>query len=127
MSSQGKLVEALLIFCNQGTLLCDEIDMLLHPLRSELNFPIGAKFDLDVAPLRWHFPMFLLTVLLCADGFASGRSGRRGGVVDEAEMKKNVPLAAESSRLRDAILKLVTVLERGYATKALQQVCSCSR
>lgn len=98
--------------------------MLLHPLRSELNFPIGAKFDLDVAPLRWHFPMFLLTVLLCADRFASGRGGGRGGVVDDDEMKKSVPLAAESSRLRDAIVKLVTVLERGYAAKALQQVHS---
>lgn len=26
-----------------GTLLLDEVDMLLHPLRSELNFPIGAR------------------------------------------------------------------------------------
>ncbi len=29
----------------QGVLLLDEVDMLLHPLRSELNFPIGALFS----------------------------------------------------------------------------------
>ena len=31
----------------EGVLLLDEVDMVLHPLKSELNFPIGEKFDLD--------------------------------------------------------------------------------
>jgi hypothetical protein len=34
----------------------DEVDVLLHPLRSELNFPIGHKFPIDLAPFRWSNP-----------------------------------------------------------------------
>ena len=33
----------------------DEVDLILHPLRSELNFPIGDKLDLDFNPLRFIF------------------------------------------------------------------------
>ena len=32
----------------KGVLLMDEVDLLLHPLKSELNFPIGAKIEIDV-------------------------------------------------------------------------------
>lgn len=31
---------------HQGALLMDEVDLILHPLKSELNFPIGMKHDL---------------------------------------------------------------------------------
>ena len=37
-----------------GVALLDEVDLLLHPLKSELNFPIGAKEILDYAPERWR-------------------------------------------------------------------------
>jgi hypothetical protein len=32
----------------RGVLLMDEVDLLLHPLKSELNFPIGDKIEIDV-------------------------------------------------------------------------------
>jgi hypothetical protein len=37
---------------NEGVLLMDEVDLLLHPLKSELNWPLGAKeaLDLTIAP-----------------------------------------------------------------------------
>ena len=37
---------------NEGVLLLDEVDMLLHPLKSELNWPLGVKdaLDLTIAP-----------------------------------------------------------------------------
>lgn len=37
----------------KGVLIMDEVDLILHPLKSELNFPVGAKHDLDFNPLRW--------------------------------------------------------------------------
>ena len=40
--------------------------MLLHPLRSELNFPIGAKDPIDLAGYRWDLPLFLLDHVLCS-------------------------------------------------------------
>ena len=38
---------------NAGVCIMDEVDLLLHPLKSELNFPIGDKHKLDFSPERW--------------------------------------------------------------------------
>ncbi len=38
----------------KGVLILDEIDLLLHPLKSELNFPCGPKVSLSPAPNRWE-------------------------------------------------------------------------
>eukprot|EP00466_Bigelowiella_natans_P015194 jgi/Bigna1/85176/estExt_fgenesh1_pg.C_20373 len=43
-----------------GVALLDEVDLILHPLKSELNFPIGPKEKLPLGPERWEFPMHLL-------------------------------------------------------------------
>ncbi|CAJ1448614.1 unnamed protein product, partial [Effrenium voratum] len=37
---------------SKGVCMIDEVDMVLHPLRSELNFPIGPKNLIDFAPHR---------------------------------------------------------------------------
>jgi len=50
-----------------GTLILDEIDLLLHPLKSELNFPCGEKVALQPAPNRWAFPSHLLDAFFYAD------------------------------------------------------------
>ena len=34
--------------------LMDEVDLILHPLKSELNFPVGARQNLDFEPMRWQ-------------------------------------------------------------------------
>ena len=39
--------QRLLKMFRDGVLLMDEVDMLLHPLKSELNFPIGKKVEID--------------------------------------------------------------------------------
>jgi hypothetical protein len=44
-------------------LMMDEVDLLLHPLKSELNFPIGEKAPYDLSHPdgeRWGLPIFLL-------------------------------------------------------------------
>ena len=41
----GEFTKVLGLF-RRGVLLLDEVDMILHPLRSELNFPIGDKYVL---------------------------------------------------------------------------------
>ena len=38
-----------------GIALLDEVDLLLHPLKSELNFPVGERDPLDGSPFRWDF------------------------------------------------------------------------
>ena len=38
--------------------------MLLHPLRSELNWPHGERKPIHFAPLRWQLPFHLLDGIL---------------------------------------------------------------
>ena len=33
----------ILMLFREGVLIMDEVDSLLHPLKSELNFPLGTK------------------------------------------------------------------------------------
>lgn len=53
-----------------GALLLDEVDMILHPLKSELNWPLGRKEPLDFTRsragdgLRWQIPFYLLDAVL---------------------------------------------------------------
>ena len=47
------LVEVMSVY-DKSCLIMDEVDLLLHPLKSELNFPIGKKHALDVSPQRWQ-------------------------------------------------------------------------
>ena len=49
----------------QGVMLLDEVDLLLHPLKSELNFPLGEKFDLDGSEdgARWNLVMHIMDAI----------------------------------------------------------------
>lgn len=46
--------------------MLDEVDLLLHPLKSELHWPLGERVPLDFtqsksgAGLRWRLPQWLL-------------------------------------------------------------------
>lgn len=43
-----------------GIGLIDEVDLSLHPLKSELNYPIYEKVPLDLGSLRWELVFFML-------------------------------------------------------------------
>ena len=51
---------------NSGVLILDEVDLILHPLKSELNWPIGQKDPIDFSRsrlgtgLRWEIQWHLL-------------------------------------------------------------------
>lgn len=48
----------------KGIALLDEVDLILHPLKSELNFPIGNSEALPMMPERFELPMHLLDIFL---------------------------------------------------------------
>jgi hypothetical protein len=54
--------------------IMDEVDILLHPLKSELNWPLGHKEPLDFTRsrvengLRWNIPGHLLDAIFNACG-----------------------------------------------------------
>jgi len=55
--------------------IMDEVDILLHPLKSELNWPMGLKDPLDFTitavgnGLRWQIPSHLLDAIFHCCGF----------------------------------------------------------
>lgn len=57
-----------------GVEIMDEVDVILHPLKSELNWPLGAKDPLDFTltrsfkGLRWSIPNHLLDAILSCCG-----------------------------------------------------------
>ncbi len=56
--------------------IMDEVDLILHPLRSELNWPLGRKAPLDFSlasggfgiGIRWNIPAHLLDAIFCCSG-----------------------------------------------------------
>ena len=86
-----------------GIVLLDEVDQLLHPLKSELNFPIGPWMPLHLSPRRWDFPIFLLDAVFFA---ARGKIAVPG-------FKPSAETGSILGQLRDA-------MELGRAKRAMQ-------
>ena len=79
---EAKLCRSVLGILKESIALIDEVDSVLHPLRSELNFPIGAKIPLMLARLpkedqavkldddnaryRWTLPLHLMDGVFAA-------------------------------------------------------------
>lgn len=70
IQKQIKAAPPIFDLLKSGYCLIDEVDVVLHPLKSELNFPIGRKEDLDFSPERWNYPTHLLDALFAASGTA---------------------------------------------------------
>ena len=84
--------------------------MVFHPLRSELNWPLGDKHPLDFAPLRWQLPMVALEAMLAmqaADGSLSTE-----------------PAAGHppNSREADCLHRLSAAVRRGLEQQTMQAV-----
>ena len=74
----------ILMMFNKGVMLLDEVDLILHPLKSELNFPIGEKFDLDGAEEgeRWSLPIHLFDALFYMTTGRVSTFEQRGAALD---------------------------------------------
>lgn len=70
-------IAPILSLWRDGVLLMDEVDVLLHPLRSELNFPIGEKDSIDMSGPRWALPIHLLDLLCSFRSTASSSTSSR--------------------------------------------------
>ena len=79
-----------------GIALIDEVDLVLHPLKSELNFPIGDKHPLDGSPGRWDLPTHLL------EAFFFATTGR-GGAASGSSYSTDATALAILHRLRAAV------------------------
>jgi len=72
VSHQLRLSARVLRLWREGALVLDEVDWLLHPLKAELNWPLGQREPLDFAKsslgagVRWQLPLQLLDGLFLA-------------------------------------------------------------
>jgi hypothetical protein len=92
-----------------GVLLLDEVDLILHPLKSELNWPIGQKDPIDFSRnrlgmgLRWEIQWHLLD---CVFYYT----------------QKKMSVAFKDSREAITILENISnVIQQGVNQKYLQQ------
>eukprot|EP00756_Hemistasia_phaeocysticola_P010308 Hpha_TRINITY_DN15008_c2_g11::TRINITY_DN15008_c2_g11_i2::g.123952::m.123952 len=97
-----ELQKILTLWRSNSLLVMDEVDLLLHPLKSELNFPIGRKHDLPLAPLRWRLPVHLLDLVFGVEigrsAVASRESGKAAGIL--ADMRAAVQLGYQRGALQ---------------------------
>jgi hypothetical protein len=108
---QIEICQQILQLFRKGNLLLDEVDLILHPLKSELNFPVGKKDILDFtrsklygSGLRWEIPFRLINALL----------------MKSMSMKLT---SFENSREAAMILQnLSSVLKRGMELKFIQHI-----
>jgi len=107
LEEDAKELQKLLMLFRNGVCLLDEVDMLLHPLKSELNFPVGQKELIDFNPLRWSLPMHLVDAL-----FYSLRS----------PPKTTGSMWEDSQPAISLLRKIESVLQKGYAEKTMQAV-----
>ena len=92
-----------------GVLLLDEVDLLLHPLKSELNWPLGEKDPIDFSRskkhgigLRWQIQWHLLDAVFFAK-------------------EKRMTVAFRDSREALHILDNITkIIQKGISTQQLQ-------
>ena len=96
------LVEVMHVY-RSSCLIMDEVDLLLHPLKSELNFPIGKKHALDLSPQRWQ------CAIHCCDA------------VFYAERRTMAVNFQQSARAKQVLAELCDVIEAGYEQHTLQR------
>ena len=69
LKRQADICVAIFDVFRESVEIMDEVDVLLHPLKSELNWPLGHKEPLDFTRsrtengLRWNIPSHLLDAL----------------------------------------------------------------
>ncbi len=125
----------------RGVLLMDEVDLLLHPLKSELNFPIGKKVEIDVdvespGAVGFSFAAESNNTMAGSTAKTGAKALPKGlrwdlpiAILDgilEADRRMSQELQSGADLHRDApsvyVSGLVRCFKRGRAEKAIQTI-----
>ena len=112
MVAKSDMADSLVKILNvwqDGILIMDEVDVLLHPLRSELNFPIGHKYPIDLSGYRWDLPIHLCDAIFYAE------TGKLSDSVNVDAFR------AVNIDHMDLLEKLASVVRKGYQVHAIQR------
>ncbi|CUG89319.1 zinc finger protein, putative [Bodo saltans] len=132
-SNMADALVPILDLWRNGVMMMDEVDVLLHPLRSELNFPIGLKYPIDMSGARWNLPMHLLSAVFSTNPIGAEEEGDMAttserqktsllyGVAHLEATYAATELSFVSTTLQSTHQQLQAVIQRGLHTKALQR------
>ena len=87
-------------FLRKSILIMDEVDTVLHPLKSELNFPVGKKLSLELSPMRWNFPLFLIDTFLRSDLYIHSLGQQNRMIAAVEELRSIIDSGAKNSSLQ---------------------------
>ncbi|RNF03803.1 hypothetical protein TraAM80_05547, partial [Trypanosoma rangeli] len=118
-----------------GVLIMDEVDVLLHPLRSELNFPIGLKHPIDLSGPRWTLPIHLLDAVFFYQRGRTSSAAMTGTTVFDVSLTRDTGRGRvgellpeeggeleERHNLQQTLLHAIRdAIGKGYETRALQR------
>eukprot|EP00929_Paragymnodinium_shiwhaense_P090478 TRINITY_DN50674_c0_g1_i1.p1 TRINITY_DN50674_c0_g1~~TRINITY_DN50674_c0_g1_i1.p1 ORF type:complete len:4578 (+),score=1022.66 TRINITY_DN50674_c0_g1_i1:184-13917(+) len=127
----GHCSEVLAMF-HSGVMLLDEVDVLLDPLKSELNWPVGVKNPIDLTlpgrgdsggnqkGLRYRLPLHLLDAIFVLDGAPprSAYKDRRDALSTIGRLKAAVDTGLRQHHLQ-AVPHLILVSQSFYFTDML--------
>ena len=112
-----ELLGQILEFFRRGNCIVDEVDLVMNPLTSELNFPIGNREPLSPSPDRWRLPMHIFElILLAANGATSKKQTQKQG--DEAMLSLKARQLALVTEQIDQLREIINVAVR---RKKMQQ------
>ena len=111
----------------RGIALLDEVDMILHPLKSELNFPIGRRVNLTPLPERVTLPMHLIDAVLFAHcGTLSlsllSHAATSGSGVGVSDVPESLAVFATGKADRACLPSWTHARQAGHLLQAIAQV-----
>ena len=135
LKAQSAWAVELLAVWRGGITVIDEVDIVLHPLRSELNWPLGDKFGLDFAPKRWEIPTHLLEALILVQKemvpaaygatttFVEGPSMARKHFLSAVSLTEITDVEAPKEGTEAELIgRMRDVVHEGVASKQLQRI-----
>eukprot|EP00435_Cladocopium_sp_Y103_P040164 s652_g10.t2 len=113
----GFIGDVLGMLRNNSCALIDEVDLVLHPLKSELNFPIGSFEMYDLGCERWHLAVHLLDALFLND---EGHAAAGIFYPDIRNCTGKVGSAA-AERISQLEIEIPDIMKKGYDLLTLQK------
>ena len=127
---QAELCAQVLAILQRGVLVLDEVDLVLHPLRSELNWPLGGKVPLDLTDekdtpgLRWTLAFHGLDPFFFATGGSCVMEVRRTSNAEQllVALRDEVQRGRENKSLQ--LVPHLVLLDRKFYREKLRPILS---
>ncbi|CAJ1380920.1 unnamed protein product [Effrenium voratum] len=123
LETEARVSSRVLHMFHRGVLLLDEVDLLLDPLKSELNWPMGEKRAIDLiepelgaACLRGRLPFHILDAIFATAARAPGENAE-GSM--RAMRKATVPFSDRQEAVR-CLSRLAAELAAGHEKRRVR-------